>query len=167
MAWAGLLAGALCLSGCALFFPPEKPFIVNDSQLNWINVSYRPADLKRSPCRIGIVGAGYIRYIAGESPLVADDFATDTSDARWGDVTEEKLGITPAEARALMQNFADAGLMSEPPLPRGRGKAMQDAPGVALFAVRLNGIEKRCVTANPDLVALVETLAGQLAASRR
>jgi len=162
-----MLAGALMLGGCALFFPSEQPFVVDDSQLNWLNISYRPADLKRPPCRIAIVGAGYIRYISGESPLVADDFATDTADARWGDVAQEKLGITPPEARALMQGFADAGLMSEPAVPRGRGKLLADAPGVALFNASLNGERKRCVTANPELLALVETLAGQLGALRR
>jgi hypothetical protein len=162
-----MLAGALSLGGCAILFPPEKPFVVSDSQLNWLNISYRPANLKRPPCRIAIMGAGYVRYISGESPLVADDFATDTADASWGDVAEEKLGITPAEARALMQGFADAGLMSEPAVPRGRGKPLADAPGVALFNASLNGEKKRCVTANPDLVALVELLAEQLGTRRR
>jgi hypothetical protein len=150
------------IAGCASLFPPPKPEEVSDSQLNWLNIRYRPTTAARPPCRIEIVGAGYLYLIQGESPLVADDFAVDTEHREWASVTQEKLGMTPVETRRLLQQFVDAGLLQEPPRPR---QTDPDAPGIAVFRWRINNRRGSCITANPALTALVEKIAARV--SRR
>ncbi len=151
-----LLAGWMLASGCAALFPNAKPPEVSDSQLNWLNIRYRPADTSRHPCRIEIIGAGYLHFMQGASPRLADGFSTDTAHAQWANLTEEKLGMTPAETRALLQRFVDAGLLKAPARPRNLDP---DAPGIAWFRWRLNNQSGACVTANADLIDLVDAIA--------
>lgn len=155
-----LSGGLMMLCGCASLFPPPAPVEVSDSQLNWLNVSYRPAHPERPPCRIEIIGAGYLSFQQGKSPLVADSFATDTTDASWSDMTQEKLGMTPAQARTLMQGFVDAGLLAE-----GRhGMQVENTAtnGFARFRWRINNKNGSCMTSRPALVGIVERLSANL-----
>ncbi len=162
LALAAMPAAILILpAGCAT--SPAMPAEVGDSQLNWLNVRYRPADARRSPCYIYVVGAGYVHFSTGESPLVTNSFATDTTHARWSDHTQEKIGISPEEARAIFQRFADAGLLSEPSRPK-RGQVPADPRGVASFHYRIDGKERHCITANPQLINLVEAMVRSLTA---
>ncbi|MDD5707152.1 MAG: hypothetical protein PHR35_14610 [Kiritimatiellae bacterium] len=161
VAWAAVAALAM-LAGCATWTNSDARFVVDDSQLNWMSISYRPSDATRAPCRINISAAGSVRCLTGKSPLVANDFATDTEHAQWADASENNLGMTPAEARAVLQRFADAGIMREPSRPK-RERLPADVPGVAVFICRLNRVEQRCVTANPELIALIESLLHEIA----
>ena len=95
----------------------------------------------------------------GESPLVADDFAVDTEHLQWSNLTQEKLGMTPGEARQMLQQFVDAGLLDEPARPRGTDPG---APGIAACRWRINNRRGGCVTARPELTGLVEELAARL-----
>jgi rhamnosyltransferase len=158
-----LLACSLLGGGCASLFPPAKPLEVGDSQLNWLTIRYRPLSTQRPACRIEIVGAGYLYFIQGKSPLVADDFAVDTEHAQWTNLRQEKLGMTPAETRSLLQRFADAGLTTEPARP---GKTLPTAPGIASFRWRINNKSGACFTANPALIALVEEIAERVTRDR-
>jgi len=149
-------------TGCAILFPPDKPFVVDDSQLNWMTVRYRPASRQRQPCTLSLYGAGYIRVIAGKSPLVADSFAVNTEHERWGDAHEEKIGMSPAEARGIMQLFADAGLMSEPPRPPKDQAVTEESLGVAVFRCRINGEPFACMTMKSQLTDLLDALLDQV-----
>ncbi len=158
-AWVSL--GALLLTtGCAAFRHPPARFVVDDSQLNWINISYKPATPRRPPCRLDIMGVGYIRFIAGASPRVASNFAIDTEHRQWQNVSEEKIGLTPQEARGIMQHFADAGLMDQPRRPSKT--TTEETPGVAVFVYRLNRRDGRCITAHPALTGLIEALVDEI-----
>lgn len=159
-----LVCGLLAVAGCASLFPPAPPVTVSDSQLNWLTIRYRPLAAEHPPCRIEIVGAGYLYFIQGGSPLVADDFAVDTADRQWADLSQEKLGMTPAEARALLQQFVDAGLLDEPSRPRD---ADPGAPGIAICRWRLNNRRGACVTARPGLIAIIEALAARVSRKDR
>lgn len=80
-----LLALSFLFSGCALF--REKPItVVNDSQLNWITVKYRPANPSENPCYLNIIGVGSVAFKEGHSPLVFDPFSQDVSNPKWGDI---------------------------------------------------------------------------------
>ena len=159
-----LLAGGMLVSGCASLLTGAKPLEVSDSQLNWLNIRYRPADTSRHPCRIEIIGAGYLHFMQGASPRLADGFSTDTEHAQWANLTEEKLGMTPAETRALLQRFVDAGLLKEPARPLNLDP---DAPGIAWFRWRLNNESGACVTAKADLIGLVDAIAMHLSGQER
>lgn len=154
-----LACGLLATAGCASLFPPPPPVVVNDSQLNWLAISYRPLAAGRPPCRIEIVGAGYLHFAQGESPLVADDFAVDTEHRQWNDLAQEKLGLTPAETRSMLQQFVDAGLLGEPARPR---RAAPGAAGLAVCRWRINNRRGVCTTSSPELTGLVEELAARL-----
>ncbi len=154
-----LALGLLAAAGCASLFPPKPPVEVSDSQLNWLAIRYRPIGADRPPCRIEIVGAGYLHFVQGESPLVADDFAVDTEHLQWNNLAQEKLGMTPAETRRLLQQFVDAGLLDEPARPR---RTPPGAAGIAVCRWRINNRRGACATSNPALTGLVEELAARL-----
>ena len=154
-----LALGLLAAAGCASLFPPKPPVEVSDSQLNWLLIRYRPIGANRPPCRIEIVGAGYLHFVQGESPLVADDFAVDTEHLQWNNLAQEKLGMTPAETRRLLQQFVDAGLLDEPARPR---RTPPDADGSAVCRWRINNQRGACATSSPELTGIVEELAARL-----
>jgi hypothetical protein len=159
-----LALGLLTAAGCTSLFPPEPPVEVSESQLNWLTIRYRPLAADHPPCRIEIVGAGYLQFAQGESPLVADDFAVDTEHLQWNHLTQEKLGMTPADARQMLQQFVDAGLLDAQARPRG---ADPGAPGIAACRWRINNRRGGCVTARPELTGLVEALAARLGRQER
>ena len=154
-----LVCGLLAVAGCASLFPPAPPVTVSDSQLNWLTIRYRPLAVEHPPCRIEIVGAGYLHFVQGESPLVADDFAVDTEHLQWNNLAQEKLGMTPAETRRLLQQFVDAGLLDEPARPR---RTPPDADGIAVCRWRINNQRGACATSSPELTGIVEELAARL-----
>ena len=142
------------LCGCA-----TVPFVVNDSQLNRIQISYRPADKAGKPCRISLIGAGYIEFIEGSSPRVTSDFAIDTENAAWNDVYQERLGVPPDVIRGWLQIFADAGLMDKS--RRGRSTRPQpEAPAreSAVFYADINAQKTLFVTEDEALLAPVRDL---------
>jgi len=159
-----LALGLLTAAGCTSLFPPEPPVEVSESQLNWLTIRYRPLAADHPPCRIEIVGAGYLQFIQGESPLVVDDFAVDTEHYQWNNLTQEKLGMTPAEARRMLQQFVDAGLLGE---PRQLRETAPGASGIASCRWRINNQPGGCVTSNPDLTRLVEIIAARLGRQER
>lgn len=159
-----LALGLLAAAGCASLYPPQAPMEVSDSQLNWLTIRYRPLATNRPPCRIEIVGAGYLQFIQGESPLVVDDFAVDTEHYQWNNLTQEKLGMTPAEARRMLQQFVDAGLLGE---PRQLRETAPGASGIASCRWRINNQPGGCVTSNPDLTRLVKIIAARLGRQER
>ncbi len=155
-----LALATLLGSGCALL--ERKPTIVSDSQLNWLAVKYRPLDPARPPCRIEIVGAGYLDFMIGASPLVADSFATDTENINWDKMNHEKLGMQPGEARRLMQFFVDGGLLQSAKKRGRRQLDDPDVPGIALFRWRINGDAGGSLTSDPELLAIVEDIINHL-----
>ncbi len=154
-----LAAAALLLSGCALF--QEKPVTeVNDSQLNWMTVRYHPADPDRKPCYINILGVGSIEFRQGRSPLVFDSFSQDVDNPLWGDIDSEKLGMTPDQARWILQLFVDAGLTTESKRMKRLGSSEKGKAeaGIALFSAKLNNEEYRTATNSPKLIDTLETV---------
>ena len=150
-----VVTGILLVTGCASLFPPAKPQEVNDSQLNWLIIRYKPLAVAQAPCRIEVVGAGFLSFDQGQSPLVADSFSIDTEHAQWSNRTQERLGMTPAEARRLLQQFVDAGLLTEPMRLR---KTNPDAPGIAVFRWSINNKRGTCISENPELITLIDAL---------
>lgn len=149
-------AAAVFLAGC-LTSPVTE---VSDSQLNWLRISYKPAN-GCPPCRFDIVEAGYIHYISGKSPRVADDFAIDTENASWQDAAEEKIGVPPDVVRGWLQKFVDAGLV-EKARKQARSKKATISPGkgVASFRAKINTQDFALATSDEELVAVVEELEG-------
>ena len=78
----------MLLCGCA-----STPVEVGDSQLNWISISYRPADAAVKPCRLELIGVGSLEFIEGHSPRVNNDFSQAVDHGQWQDVYQEKLQI--------------------------------------------------------------------------
>lgn len=164
---ASILAFALSFfSGCALF--QEKTLTqVNDSQLNWLFVRYHPAN-GSPPCSLNIVGVGSVEFKQGRSPLVFDSFSQDVDNPFWGDIIEEKLGVTPAQARWMMQLFVDAGLTKELKRmkklsPRERTSA---EAGIATITAKLNGKPFRVRTNNPALTGVVDAIIDAIISNR-
>jgi len=163
---AALALSALALSGCALF--GEKPLTeVNDSQLNWLTVRYHPAG-GAAPCCIEIVGVGSVEFRQGRSPLVFDSFSQDVNNPAWGDITEEKLGVTPAQAREILQYFIDAGLATENKrMKRLDSKTREDASaGIATISAKLNGKPFRVRTNNPDITGVIDAIIEAIVSNR-
>jgi hypothetical protein len=154
-----LALGAVAwLGGCAMFSSPPPPrVVVDNSQLNRMTVRYRARNPAIKPVVLTVLGSGYIRVMRGMSPLVADDFAIDVDHPNWGDVDADTIGMSAAEARVILQHFADAGLMQEPEFPKDEAISA-DTLGVAEFRCNINGDKHRCVTTNPDLIGMVEML---------
>lgn len=154
-------AAALCAatSGCALFQGNQLKE-VNDSQLNWLMVRYHPAAQGAKPCSLNIVGVGSVEFRQGRSPLVFNSFSQDVDNPLWGDIVEEKLGVTPAQARWMMQLFVDAGLPDE---ANRMGKLNMDeredaSAGIAIISAKLNGKTFRVRTNNPELTGVVDAI---------
>lgn len=158
---------AMLFTGCALF--AKKPLKqVNDSQLNWLTVRYHPAGTSVKPSSINIVGVGSVEFKQGRSPLVFNSFSQDVDNPLWGDITEEKLGVTPAQARWMMQLFVDAGLTTE-------AKRMRTIPanerekaenGIAIITAKLNGKVFRARTNNPEIIDVINAIIDAIVTNR-
>ena len=152
-----LVASLFMLAGCLT----EDPMIVNDSQLNWMSIKYRPLpDSPYKPCSIDIFGTGLIRYNEGHSPLVANDFAVNVEDKHWGEHFRDEIGSTPAEAQQLLQAFVDAGVMTQDK-DKKRSEAgldMTTTNGIVIYRAKINGEAGACVSDSPKLIAPVERL---------
>ncbi|MBR0057437.1 MAG: hypothetical protein IJP66_08930 [Kiritimatiellae bacterium] len=162
-------AAALCavaLAGCSLF-RDKSPVTVGDSQLNWLNVRYHPAN-GTAPCYINIVGVGSVEFRQGRSPLVFDSFSQDYDNPLWGDIAEEKLGVTPAQARWMMQLFMDAGLATEHKRMKSlSAKERSDASaGIATISAKLDGKVYRVRTNNPDLTGVIDAIVESIVSNR-
>lgn len=168
MAGAAMLAIAvLGFAGCALLFDPVVTE-VNDSQLNWVRVNYHPADKSRKPCSLNIIGVGSVEFREGRSPLVFNSFSQDVENPLWGDIEQEKLGVTPEQARWMMQLFVDAGLTRESTRLKNAVKRDRERAedGIALFSAKLNNTNYKVATNNPELIGTLETIIQSIAESR-
>ena len=162
-----LATASLLLSGCALF--QEKPVTeVNDSQLNWMVVRYHPADQQRKPCFINILSVGSIEFRQGRSPLVFDSFSQDVDNPLWGDIESEKLGVTPDQARWILQLFVDAGLTTESRRMRRLSSAEKGKTesGIAIFTAKLNNKKYHTATNSPKLIDTLERVIEAIAENR-
>lgn len=165
---AGAMAALLAISsGCAIF--GDKPLReVSDSQLNWLNVRFHPASSSSKPASINIVGVGSVEFKQGRSPLVFNSFSHDVNNPLWGDIEEEKLGVTPEQARWMMQLFVDAGLTTEAKRMRRIPEAERNsaADGIAIITAKLNGDMFKVRTNNPDIISVVEAIIDSIVSNK-
>lgn len=158
---------AAAMSGCALLF--EKPVKeVNDSQLNWLFARYHPASPEAKPLSLNIVGVGSVEFKQGRSPLVFQPFSQDVDNPLWGDITEEKLGVTPAQARWMMQLFVDAGLTTEGSRLRllPKKEEVEIEKGIAVITAKLNGKLVKVRTANPEIISVIEAITDAIVSNK-
>ncbi len=153
---AALLALA-CASGCALFDRRERPPPqISDSQLNWLEITYRPGDTRRPPCRISMIGVGSLSVRTGASPLVADDFAHDPAHPNWNDIDAQRISLTPEDVRQIFQSLVNNGLLDAP--RKDRTTASANGTAAVVFVGRLDREHVRRVASEPELVSRVERL---------
>ena len=147
---AALAAALSLLCGCT-----TPPIIVNDSQLNWLQITRRPADAGAPQSRINLIGVGYVEFMEGRSPRVANAFSQDIDHAKWQDVYQEKLGVSPDVIRDWLQLFVDAGVMDS-----AKNKVSKDnkAQKTVLFQANINREKAVCVTDDEELLELVDKL---------
>ncbi len=158
-----LLAVCLGLVGGCLSLPRE-PVVVNDSQLNWLAVEYKPLEDTAPPSSIDIFGVGYIDFMQGYSPRLSDSFTQDVDNPNWNRMIQERIGMTPDNARKIIQQFVNAGLLEQPSQPR---KAPDEIKGIARFRWNINNEKGGCLTADPLLLEMLDRLAGQLSGQAR
>ena len=138
------------LCGCA-----SAPIEVSDSQLNWLQITRRPADANAPHSRINLIGVGYIDFLEGRSPRVTNSFSQDVGNAQWQNVREEKLGVSPDVIRDWLQLFVDAGVMDSAKNKISKG---DEAKETVLFQANINREKAMCVTDDEELLDLVHKL---------
>ncbi len=146
-----LFAAAL-ISGCA-----TAPVEVSDSQLNWLNITYKPAEQGAKPSRINLIGVGSIEFMEGRSPRVANDFAQDTEHEHWQDFYQEKLGVPPDVIRGWLQIFVDAGMLEK---SKNKIRKVKDGTprDIAVFHANIDMDKYVCITDDDELLAQVRRL---------
>ncbi len=148
--FAALAASLSLLCGCA-----TPPVVVSDSQLNWLQITRRPAEPDARVCRINLIGVGYIEFMEGHSPRVANSFSQDVGNAKWQDVYQEKLGVSPEVIRNWLQLFVDAGVMDS---SKNKVSKNNEAKTTVLFQANINREKVVCVTDDEELLDLVGKL---------
>ena len=138
------------MAGCA-----TAPLEVNDSQLNWLNITYQPAKPGAKPCRINLIGVGSIEFMEGLSPRVGNSFSQETDHAHWQDVFQEKLGVPPDVVRGWMQIFVDAGIMQKSKNKIHGKDARRD---MAVLNANINREKIICVTDDDEILGKVKQL---------
>ena len=144
---------ALCACGCATHGPR---FPVSGSQLNWMEIAYRPARPGQNPVRVSLLGTGAITLKTGSSPQVMNSFAVDTRNSSWNDVDEVRAEIPQEEMQSVFQQFIDNGVTDSPRSDKKAGKT----PGKAFVMIggRIDKEKIRRATDDPQLVKMVERL---------
>ena len=148
-----LAALAACLSllcGCA-----TPPIVVNDSQLNWLQMTLIPAEAGAKLSRINLIGAGYVEFMEGRSPRVANSFSQEVENAKWQDVYQEKLGVSPEVIRDWLQLFVDAGVMDS---AKNKVSKSNETKATVRFQANINRERAFCVTDDEELLELVGKL---------
>ena len=141
----------MLLCGCA-----STPVEVGDSQLNWISISYRPADAAVKPSRLELIGVGSLEFIEGHSPRVNNDFSQAVDHGQWQDVYQEKLGVPPDVIRGWLQIFVDAGILDRKKQIRKNKEG--EARDVAVFRGRINREKVFCATNDEEILGHVRKL---------
>ncbi|MGI6495044.1 MAG: hypothetical protein ACOX5G_02970 [Kiritimatiellia bacterium] len=149
-----LLFGAIA-AGCASGRGPR--FAVDESQLNWLEIAYRPSDPAMEPCQLKLLGTGSISLRKGISPQLADSFSTDVAHPGWNDVSTFVASIPPSEMRQVFQSFLDAGALDSPRSDRKEG-VLPGRAFVVLTSKFKAGRSYRRATADAKLVGMVERL---------
>ena len=147
-----IAASLSLLCGCA-----TPPIVVSDSQLNWLQITRRPANPGARISHINLIGVGYIEFIEGLSPRVANSFSQDVNNAKWQDVYQEKLGVSQEVIREWLQLFVDAGVMDS---SKNKVSKNNEAKTTVLFQANINREKVVCVTDDEELMDLVEKLIG-------
>ena len=114
------------LAGCGPFW--VDPYVaVNDSPLNWVHIHYY--NMRREPYRrIGVYinGAGLVEVRKGTSELVSNDFAKRYKDENWNDIKTFRYQIKPEEARDIMQNLVNFGVLDREKTFKSSDKEVTD-----------------------------------------
>ena len=102
------------LTGCALFRAEDpQQIVVTESPLNRLEIRYAP-DTGKKPVRLSLEGTGHILVRTGSSPQIDNHFSQDVANAKWHDVREDQLTISPAQMRDIFQALVDRGLLRAP-----------------------------------------------------
>ena len=126
------------------------------SGLDWIEVSYYPADndpLVKDPCRLSLFGSGEVIFKTGRSPQIWDSFSEQVSDPNWNDVYSDRMHLSQEEMESVFQAFVDEGLIPQKVYTRSAGEVKK--PYVK-FAAQVGREKVRRVTDNMYLVVLVQ-----------
>lgn len=152
-ALAAVFASAALLSGCST---SGRRFQVSQSQLNWMEVSYKPAKNGAPFCRISMLGTGSITMRMGTSPRIADSFSYDTRNANWNDVEQIRADIPQEEMQDVFQMFIDNGITDSPRSDKHAG----EIPGKAIVMIgaRIDREKIRRRTDDEKIVGMVERL---------
>lgn len=148
------IAAAAMACGCMTHGPR---FPVSSSQLNWLEIAYRPAAQGANPVRISLLGTGAITMRTGSSPQIMNTFSVDTRSSSWNDIEEIRADIPQDEMQAIFQQFIDTGITDSPRSDKNAGKN----PGkpFAMFGGRIDREKIRRKTDDPALMKMVERLA--------
>jgi len=100
-------------SGCATLWNHDKPITVDESQLNWLEIAYRPG-MGKPLVQLSLLGSGNIRLKRGTSPQISNDFSQDVDNVLWDDVNVDQLNVQTSQMRDVFQALVNRGLMQEP-----------------------------------------------------
>ena len=110
----------LLSSGCAFLtgvdadgYPVAKEFIVDISNLDWMEVSYFPRKgdpVFKMPCRLSFHGSGEVEFRTGRSPQVTDALSAKVDSPYWNEFYTDRRHIGQERMRAFYQDMVDAGL---------------------------------------------------------
>lgn len=154
-----LLPLLLLLGGCfTTNKDPHRYFTVDASPLDWLEIVYNPGDddpTWEHPCRISIFATGMIMLRTGRSPLVMDEFSTETENVYWQDFYQDRISLDKDEMDALLQAFVDRGLFikefRKPP-------PVQARPPIVKFNGIISGDKIWRIASEPELVRLVQVI---------
>jgi len=165
---AALVVSALCVGvpGCALFRAEEpRQIVVSESPLNSLEVRCAP-DAGKKPVRLSLQGTGHILVRTGSSPQIDNHFSQDVASAKWHDLREDQLTISPEQMRDIFQALVDRGLLREPDKDfLALAAADRDIP-VAQITGRLNNTAVTRLAVEPELAGYLRELLRLFEANR-
>jgi hypothetical protein len=140
------------VTGCATLEP--KRFDVNESSLNFIEITWLSTNQPMKFTRISLLGNGNILLRRGASPRVLDSFAADLEHPDWNDYHEQTCMLTAREMHQIFQAFVNRGIYDEEPKPL---PGTPKLPMAKIFG-RLNTKDFFRHTIDPDLLEIVTSL---------
>lgn len=148
-----LTAAALCLAGCVMWPESDKPFAVSESSLNWTEIYYTSTNTATA-VRLSIIGSGSIVMHRGTSSRLLDPFAVDVESENWNDFERDEINLARQDVQQIHQLLINRGVL----------KRSKTLPPGTTTVVQLHGrIDDKvfsCVSADPPLLQVVETIIG-------
>ncbi|MCE9615748.1 MAG: hypothetical protein K8T26_15880 [Lentisphaerae bacterium] len=147
--------------GCQSVFLKPPHWTVTLSPLDYVQfMTGKESRLGRGMIlqRVELLGTGYLTFLSGRSPRVANDFWTERQTEQWDEFHQDAVPVSGMYTLGCFQHLVDSGFFEDNRFTLKRDAATTN--GIFVVA-SLNGRTKAAMTSDPQIEVILRELMKQ------